>query len=90
MDFSLTEEQRLPGAGGMGLRAPFRRRGTISRHCCDRTRRRKRATYNGVPAENRGIARRQPQGETMGLRLKFNLALLFVFAPRKEPAVLTS
>ncbi len=80
MDFSLTEEQRLPGAGGMGLRAPFRRRGTISRHCCDRTRRRKRATYNGVPAENRGIARRQPQGKTMGLRLKFNLALLFVFA----------
>ena len=25
MDFSLTEEQRLPGAGGMGLSAPFRR-----------------------------------------------------------------
>jgi len=63
MDFSLTEEQRLPGAGGMGLTAPFRRVALIHVIFATGRRRRRKPPYNGVPAENRGIARNQPQGE---------------------------
>ena len=63
MDFSLTEEQRLPGAGGMGLSAPFRRVALIHVIFATGRRRRKKPPYNGVAAENRGIARNQPQGE---------------------------
>src|SRR5204862_7889914 len=46
------------------LRQPAR--GTNSRRPRAGMRGQKKRPYNGVPAENRGIARRQPKGETHG------------------------
>lgn len=57
MDFSLTEGQR------MMPKRPVPARGTNSRHGRAWMRGQKKPPYNGVPAENRGIARNQPQGE---------------------------